>query len=60
MNALRFACRQLTRTPGLTLTIVLSLAVGIAANTVVFSWLKSAFFNPLPGVHAPVFLLETK
>ncbi|MEO6994856.1 MAG: ABC transporter permease [Lacunisphaera sp.] len=60
MNSLRFACRQLARTPGLTIVIVLSLAVGIGANTVIFSWLKSAFLNPLPGVHAPVFLLETK
>lgn len=60
MNTLRFAGRQLTRTPGFTLIIVFSLAVGIGANTVIFSWLKSAFLNPLPGVTAPVLLLETK
>ena len=60
MNSVRFACRQLARTPGLTLVIVLSLAVGIGANTAIFSWLKSALLNPLPGVTAPVLLLETK
>ncbi len=57
---MRLALRSLTRAPILTVVIVLSLAVGIGANTVVFSWLKSAIVNPLPGVTTPALLLETK
>ncbi len=60
MLDLRSAFRALFKSPGLTLVVVLSLAVGIGANTVVFSWLKSSVFNPLPGVSAPVVLLETR
>ena len=57
---LKFAFRQFRQTPFLSAVIILSLAIGIGANTVVFSWLKSAVFAPLPGVAAPVLLLETK
>jgi len=60
LSDLRFAFRTLTKTPGLSLVVILSLAVGIGANTVVFSWLKASLLNPLPGVTAPVQLLETK
>lgn len=60
MHDLRSAFRQLTKAPGLSLVVVVSLAVGIGANTVVFSWLKSALLRPLPGVTAPVWLLETR
>ncbi len=57
---LRFAYRTLTKAPWLSLVVVLSLAIGIGANTVVFSWLKSSVLHPLPEVTAPVLLLETK
>ncbi len=57
---LRTAFRTLTKTPGLSLVVILSLAIGIGANTVVFSWLKSSVLHPLPGVTAPVLLVETK
>ena len=60
MSEIRFAFRTLMKTPWLSLVVVLSLAVGIGANTVVFSWLKSSLLQPLPGVTAPVLLLETK
>jgi predicted permease len=60
MLDLRSAYRALFKSPGISAVIVLSLAVGIGANTVVFSWLKSSVFNPLPGVTAPVLLLETR
>src|SRR4051812_31756573 len=60
MLALRFAFRALNKTPWLTAVIVLSLAIGIGVNTVVFSWLKASVFNPLPGVDASVLLLETR
>lgn len=54
------ALRQFARSPGLSIVIIVSLALGLGANTVIFSWLKSVVFHPLPGVTAPVLLLETK
>jgi predicted permease len=60
MLNLRSAFRALNKSPWLTAVIVLSLAIGIGVNTVVFSWLKASVFNPLPGVSAAVVLLETR
>ncbi len=50
MKDLRFALRLLARHPGFTATAVLSLALGIAATTTVFSWMRSVLLDPLPGV----------
>ncbi len=50
MNTLRYAFRQLIRAPGFTLVVVLSLALGIGANTIVFSWIDTILLHPLPGV----------
>jgi len=47
---LRFAFRQLTKRPGLTVVIVLSLALGIGSSTTAFCWLQAVWLNPLPGV----------
>ena len=50
MHDLRFALRQLTKSPGFTTVVVLSLALGIAANTTVLCWLRNLVLRPLPGV----------
>ncbi|HVS51728.1 MAG TPA: ADOP family duplicated permease [Opitutaceae bacterium] len=57
---LRFALRTLTKTPGLSFVIVVSLALGIGANTTIFSWLNGALFRPLPGVSADLFCVEPR
>ena len=60
MTSLRHALRTLRKSPGLSAVVVLSLALGIGANTVIFSWLQSSIFHPLPRVNAPILLVETK
>jgi predicted permease len=46
----RYACRSLASTPAFTASAVLILALGIAANSTVFSWINSTILNPIPGV----------
>ena len=47
-NDFRFAIRQLIRVPGFALTAILTLTLGIGANTAIFSLLDQALLRSLP------------
>ncbi len=51
LQDLRFAVRQMLRSPGFALTAVLTLALGVAANVIVFGVLQSLILQPLNVPH---------
>src|SRR5438128_12039704 len=52
LEDLRYSIRQLVNRPGLTLTALVSLALGIGTTTAVFSVIYAALINPYPFVAA--------
>ena len=48
---LRFAARQLRRNPGFTVTVIITLALSIGANTAIFSLVNALMLKSLPYSH---------
>src|SRR6267154_1470126 len=55
---LRHSVRMLLKRPGFTLTVVMTLALGIGANATIFTWIKAILLAPLPGMESPDELVE--
>jgi predicted permease len=50
---IRFSLRMISKAPGYAAIVILTLALGIGANSTIFSWINSALLNPIPGLAKP-------
>ena len=53
LHDLRYGMRLIAKAPAFTLVAVLALALGICANTTIFSFVNGLLFRPLSGVREP-------
>ena len=50
---IRFSLRMIASAPGYAAIVILTLALGIGANSTIFSWINSSLLNPVPGLSKP-------
>ena len=53
LSDFRYSIRSLLKNPGLTVAAILSLGLGIGANTTIFTWVQAVLFRPIPVAADP-------